>query len=119
MQIARAFDSCFVAAYNMYSDNQRTAANAIAIVFFTLLFYWLDIVVYFDNTGLLLKFGWQGKNTIFIGAVGIALLLIPYFYSRASAILNDKNLASSQYRFFRYIFFCSPVVLFFVSMFSG
>jgi hypothetical protein len=101
----------------MFSEEQQSVSNALAIFFFTLLFYWVDIVTMLDYTGTLSDLGWRGKNVVYIGGMCIGLALAFFYMPHASKILNDTSLASSQYRFFRYVFFCSPVVIFFALIF--
>ncbi|MBB6187684.1 hypothetical protein [Rhodanobacter sp. MP7CTX1] len=117
MQIVRAFDSCFVAAHKMFSGKQQTAVNATTMMCFTALFYWVDVVALLNYTGVLSSLGWHGRTVVFIGGWCIAIALLFLFMPRASRILSDVSLGTSEYRIFRYGFFCSPAVIFFVLIF--
>jgi len=117
MQIVRAFDSCFVAAYKMFSGKQQNTSNATTMLIFSFLFYWVDIVVFINYTGVLFNLGWSGRDLIFVGGLCIIVAHLFIYIPRASRILGDTSLASSQYRFFRYVFFCSPAIIFFVLIF--
>jgi hypothetical protein len=101
----------------MFSGEQQSVPNATIMLASVSLFYWVDVVALLNYTGILSNLGWSGRNVIFVGGVCIVIAHIFMYMPRATKILSDTSLESSQYRIFRYIFFCLPVVIFFVMVF--
>ncbi len=113
MKIVRFFDSCVVAAYKTSNDENRGVSNALGIIFAALMFYWVDVVIALDYARVLSNLGWTMKEVDFIGGACIGLAVVFFYMPHAEKIVNDSSLGSSQYRFQRYVFFCSPVIIFF------
>ncbi len=118
MKMEKAIDSCFVAAYRLFRESQQSVINAIGMLCASLMFYLVDMVAIFNYTGLLAHIGRGGRVVIFAGGLCISIVaLVIYFVPRASRILGDASLESSQYRPFRYVLFCLPAIAFFVILF--
>ncbi len=119
MNIVRFFDSCFTAAYKAFNSEQQSVSNATLVLVAVFMFYWVDIVSFLNDTGVLSELGWRGKNLVFFGGVLILFTNVLIYLPRGPKILNDKSLTPPPYRFLRYVFFYSPLLIFFAIIFLG
>jgi len=118
MELSKALDSCYIAAYRIVEGLPKADVVATFLLILALSGYVVDIAVTLNMMGLLPIFG-VNEQTLFLMGCLLCGMVGFDFLSRAQKLINDRNLRSSKYQAFRYAFFFTPVATLIMLIFSS
>jgi len=122
MELNRALDSCYIAAYRLVEGLPKADVIATYLLMLALSGYIIDLAVALDMMHFLSIFGPSGRALIILG--GLLCSAIGFSIShRSPQLISDKGLRSSTHLLFRRLFFFIPtasfIALMFVSLILG